>query len=76
MKAKEQSTFVLNFEDDIAVITIDIKDESQNVLKESFIVEVNDLLNEIEQSSGCRGVIICSGKDDTFISGADINMLK
>ena len=76
MANNNKSTFTLNYEDSIAVITIDIPGESQNVLKESFIEEVNGLLDEIETNTGCTGVIITSGKEDTFIAGADINMLK
>ena len=74
MNANQQSTFTMTHEDDIAIITIDIKGESQNVLKQSFIDEVTDLLDEIERSESTRGVIICSGKEDTFIAGADINI--
>lgn len=75
-KAKQASTFTLTYEDDIAVVTIDIKGESQNVLKESFIDEVTAILDEVEQKGDVKGVIITSGKENTFISGADINMLK
>lgn len=76
MNTKKQSTFTLSHDDDIAIITIDLKGESQNVLKDSFIDEVTDILDAIEASEDCSGVIICSGKEDTFIAGADINMLK
>ncbi len=76
MNTKKQSTFTLNYESNIAIITIDLKGESQNVLKQSFIAEVNGILDEIEATQDTRGVIITSGKEDTFIAGADINMLK
>ncbi|NNJ71677.1 MAG: fatty acid oxidation complex subunit alpha FadJ, partial [Enterobacterales bacterium] len=70
------SSFNLTYSDDlIAILSIDVKGESQNVLKESFIGDFNDLLDEIEQSDAL-GVILTSAKPDTFIAGADINMLK
>ena len=50
MNAKKQSTFTLGYEDDIAIITINLKGESQNVLKDTFIDEVNDILDDIEQA--------------------------
>lgn len=67
--------FKLSIEEQIGVITIDVPDESQNVLKASFIDDVSDILDTIE-SADLRGVIITSGKPDTFIAGADIKMLK
>ena len=70
-----KSNFELVIEDSIAVITIDIKSENQNVLQASFVDEVTAILDQIEQSDA-KGVILTSGKEDTFIAGADINMLK
>ena len=71
-----KSCFNLTYTDDlIAVLSIDVKGESQNVLKESFIHEFNELLDDIEKSDAL-GVILTSAKPDTFIAGADINMLK
>ncbi len=62
-------------EDKIAVITMDIPGENQNTLRTEFATEINALLDELE-SKAPSGIILTSGKKDSFIVGADINMLK
>ena len=61
--------------DDVAVVTIDVQGESQNVLQASFAEHIIHLLDELE-SSAAKGVIIVSGKPNSFIAGADISMLQ
>ena len=61
--------------DDIAVITMDIVGEKQNTLRSEFAYEFNQVLDEIESQS-LNGIIITSGKKNSFIVGADINMLS
>lgn len=79
----EQSTqqktkaFTLDKRDDgIAIITVDVPGESMNTLKASFADEVTALLDEIEEDSSIRGVVIISGKPGSFIAGADIRMIN
>ncbi len=62
--------------DGIAVVTIDLPGESQNTLKAEFVGEANALLDRLEQNASLQGVVLVSGKPDSFIAGADINMLK
>ena len=62
-------------DEDIAVITMDIPDESQNTLRAEFATEINALLDDLE-SKKLSGIIITSGKKDSFIVCADINMIK
>lgn len=72
----QQSSFSLAIrEDQVAVITMDIPGESMNVLKASFAGEIDSILNTIQSDSGVKGVVIISGKKDSFIAGADISML-
>lgn len=61
--------------DDIAVITMDVPGENQNTLRDDFINEVDALFDELEKKN-LTGVIFTSGKKDSFIVGADINMLS
>ena len=63
-------------EDGIAVVTIDVPGESQNTLKAAFIDEANALLDRLEQDTDVRGMVLISGKPDSFVAGADINMLR
>ncbi len=61
--------------DGIAVITMDVPGESMNTLRDSFNEEVMTLLAAIRDDSRVRGVVLISGKPDSFIAGADIGML-
>lgn len=63
-------------EDGIAVISIDVPGEAQNTLKAAFITEANALLDYLDNIFELQGVVFISGKRDSFIAGADINMLQ
>jgi len=62
-------------EQNIAVISIDIKDEKQNTLRAEFADEINVVLDDLQKQNPF-GIIITSGKKDSFIVGADIKMLS
>ncbi len=62
-------------EDGIAVLTMDVPGESVNTLRAEFSTEINELLTEIKSDSSIKGLVIISGKKDSFIAGADIGML-
>ncbi|RDX38449.1 fatty acid oxidation complex subunit alpha FadJ [Kangiella sp. HD9-110m-PIT-SAG07] len=67
--------FTLEHQDDgIAVIAIDLPGESQNVLKMEFIEELEPVIEQIKTDSSIKGLIIKSGKEGSFIAGADITM--
>lgn len=77
----EQSTIQPAFtlvkrDDGIAVITIDVPGESMNTLKPSFADEVTTLLDDIEDDSTIKGVVLISGKPTSFVAGADIRMIN
>lgn len=70
------SSFSLSIRDDkVAVITMDIPGESMNVLKASFADEIDAMLKQLANDSTLKGVVFISGKNDSFIAGADISML-
>ncbi|HAW94190.1 TPA: fatty acid oxidation complex subunit alpha FadJ, partial [Candidatus Azambacteria bacterium] len=76
MTKKQQNSFSLALRDDhVAVITMDIPGESMNVLKASFADEIDAILKTLQSDSSVKGVVIISGKKDSFIAGADISML-
>lgn len=63
-------------EDKIAWLSIDVADESMNVLKADLIEEIEFLLTDFEANvEGIKGAVIYSGKPDSFIAGADVKML-
>ncbi len=59
----------------VAWVTLDVPDEAYNVLRAEHLDEAEALLDQLERDSGLTGVILRSGKADSFLSGADIRML-
>ncbi|MCP3674305.1 MAG: fatty acid oxidation complex subunit alpha FadJ, partial [Gammaproteobacteria bacterium] len=62
-------------EDNIAVVCMDIPGEKQNTLRGEFTEEINKILDELDSKS-LSGIILTSGKKNSFVVGADINMLS
>ncbi|RKS61389.1 enoyl-CoA hydratase/carnithine racemase [Serratia plymuthica] len=61
--------------DNIGVITIDVPGDKVNTLKAEFVEQVNDVLIRAQQHTALEGLVIISGKPDSFIAGADITMI-
>ncbi|MCG9746937.1 fatty acid oxidation complex subunit alpha FadJ [Shewanella sp. Isolate8] len=69
-------SFTLNRQDNgIAVLTMDVPGETMNTLRAEFGPEICEMLAEIKSDASIRGVVIISGKKDSFVAGADISML-
>jgi len=72
----QESVFSLKRQDNgIAHLIIDVKGETMNTLKAEFGEQVTAVLKEIKEDSSISGVVVASGKPDSFVAGADINML-
>ncbi|WP_110641842.1 fatty acid oxidation complex subunit alpha FadB [Salinicola sp. CPA57] len=56
---------------DLALLTLDLKDEAINKLSSAVIGELSQAVDALEGESGLKGLIIASAKD-VFIVGADI----
>lgn len=59
----------------VALLTIDVPGEKQNTLKPEFEEQFDTVWTKIE-GSDVTAVVIVSGKDDSFIAGADIEMIR
>ncbi|MGS0682250.1 fatty acid oxidation complex subunit alpha FadJ [Shewanella sp. 125m-7] len=71
-----EKTFNLTRRDDgIAVLTMDVPGETMNTLRSEFGPEISDVLAEIKADSSIKGLVLISGKKDSFVAGADISML-
>ena len=57
----------------VMVVSIDLKGEPVNKVNPKLAREFEDLLDEIEQDSSVRAVVLTSGKPDMFMAGADID---
>src|ERR1700760_4548520 len=61
--------------DGIALVTWDIPGRSMNVLDETTITELNDIVKQTSADVAVKGVVITSGKE-AFSAGADLSMLE
>ncbi|MBU2676929.1 MAG: enoyl-CoA hydratase/isomerase family protein [Gammaproteobacteria bacterium] len=57
--------------DGIALITIDLKDRSMNVVSPEFIAEFDQAIDQVADDESVKGVVVTSGKS-SFIAGADL----
>ncbi|MEW6996827.1 fatty acid oxidation complex subunit alpha FadJ [Colwelliaceae bacterium BS250] len=74
--SSNSSTFVLERQDNgIARLKMDVIGETMNVLKAEFVDEISAVLAEINGDSSITGLVVYSGKDNSFVAGADISML-
>lgn len=60
----------------IATIWMDQPDEKVNVLNYGLIEEFKPMLDSVEKDPDIKAIILVSKKKDTFIAGADLDMLK
>jgi 3-hydroxyacyl-CoA dehydrogenase/enoyl-CoA hydratase/3-hydroxybutyryl-CoA epimerase len=75
-ESNNMSTFTLIRQDNgIAHLVMDVIGESMNTLKAEFSEEIDAVLKEIRNDNTIKGIVLLSGKKDSFVAGADINML-
>lgn len=71
-----QSAFSLTMRpDNVGVITLDVPGEKMNTLKAAFADEIRAVIAHARQNPQLAGLVIISGKPDSFIAGADISMI-
>ena len=72
----KQSAFILvRQENGIAHLVMDVVGETMNTLKAEFSDQISAMLKEIREDASITGVVLLSGKADSFVAGADITML-
>jgi len=73
----KSSIFRLEHRDDhVAILWMDDPDDTVNTLKRELVEEIGPILAAIEDSSDLEVVVLASGKPDSFIAGANLDMLK
>ncbi len=63
-------------ENGVAIVSIDVPNETMNVLKAEFSEQITQVLDDLEQDNSVQGVVVISGKDNSFVAGADVSMLE
>ncbi|MGB5256064.1 MAG: 3-hydroxyacyl-CoA dehydrogenase NAD-binding domain-containing protein [Woeseiaceae bacterium] len=57
--------------DAIAIITIDLKDRSMNVVSPEFIADFDKAIDQVAGDDNIKGAVVTSGKS-SFVAGADL----
>ncbi len=71
-----EKSFGLTRQDNgVAILTMDVPNETVNTLRGEFAPEMLQMITEIKADASIRGLVLISGKQDSFIAGADISML-
>ena len=72
---KEFQHFSLTVTDEIAWLSIDVKDEAANVISPEVVTELDKACDEVStliEKESVKGLILLSGKSSGFIAGADV----
>ncbi|MGV8924667.1 MAG: fatty acid oxidation complex subunit alpha FadJ [Ewingella sp.] len=76
VETAKASAFTLAFTDQhVGIITIDVPGEKVNTLKAEFVEQICAILQKAQQYPQLKGLVLISGKVDSFIAGADISMI-
>jgi len=63
-------------EDGIAFITFDQPDSKVNILSSGVLLELDKILDQLNNQSALKAIVIQSAKKDIFIAGADIKEIE
>lgn len=61
--------------DNVGIITIDVPGEKMNTLKAEFTGQIREIIKRARENPHLAGLVIISGKADSYIAGADISMI-
>lgn len=62
--------------DGILTLTIDVPNQGMNVWDEHLMAEFPDFVDRLLSDDDVKGAVICSGRDNAFMAGADLRMLE
>ncbi len=60
----------------IAFVTFDLPESKLNTLGFKSMTELNEIIEKLKSDSSVRGLVIMSGKKDSFIAGADVSEIQ
>ena len=62
--------------DGVAVVWLDHTEKPVNTLTPSAVAEFNELVLPLMNDDGVRALVVASAKQDTFIAGADLDVIE
>jgi 3-hydroxyacyl-CoA dehydrogenase/enoyl-CoA hydratase/3-hydroxybutyryl-CoA epimerase len=69
-------SFKVEVDQGVAVVTFDLPGEPVNTISAGISDEFEGLLRALERDDAVRAIVVASGKKDSFIAGANIEMLQ
>ncbi|VDM93411.1 unnamed protein product [Onchocerca ochengi] len=76
IKSNNRETVTLKIKNNIAIMKIGLPNAKENILNETVANDLRYYMERIGADASIKGVVIISGKPNTFIAGADIGMLS
>ncbi|CAB02799.1 Trifunctional enzyme subunit alpha, mitochondrial [Caenorhabditis elegans] len=70
------STHRVEKQGDVAVMKIDLPNTTENVLNKALFAEMNETLDRLQSDQSVKAIVVMSGKPNSFVAGADIQMFK
>lgn len=67
--------FQLNKEDDIGIATFNLVKDSMNTWTEEMLLSFQECVDHLATDDTLKGVIFISGKPNTFLAGANLNVI-
>ena len=73
----ERRVLTIDVRDDgVAVLTYDVPGEAVNTIRATIAADLERALTEVAENPKIKAAILVSGKADTWIAGADLEMLR
>src|SRR6267142_139114 len=61
--------------DGVATVLYDVPGEQMNTLRDSFEREFDEAFGKLAEDASVKAIVLASGKPDSFVVGADVEML-
>jgi 3-hydroxyacyl-CoA dehydrogenase/enoyl-CoA hydratase/3-hydroxybutyryl-CoA epimerase len=74
--ASSSDPFALERRGEVAVVTLDVPGASVNTLRPGFDAQFDALLDEVQRDPRIQAAVLISGKRDSFIAGADVDLFR
>lgn len=73
----DYTTFSVDVDaDGIALLTIDVPNQGMNVWDEALMADFPKFVDAFVADDAMKGLVICSGRENGFMAGADLRMLE
>jgi enoyl-CoA hydratase/long-chain 3-hydroxyacyl-CoA dehydrogenase len=72
---QQLKTLSVNVQDGIAVVKLDVPNAKENSFTQDVANDFRKVVDQIQQDDNIKGVVVMSGKPNSFIAGADIKLI-